>query len=93
MSTRPGLARGGGRVKATIAMLYLRDGPKCRRCGFHVDRAKSGMDPMGPTIGHILAAAHGGTDRADNLGLEHRSCNLAASSRPTPPRATIASPL
>jgi 5-methylcytosine-specific restriction endonuclease McrA len=52
-----------------------------------------GMHPDGPTLGHIIPAAQGGTDEDANLGLEHRRCNLAAGPRPTPPRALIAHPV
>jgi hypothetical protein len=41
----------------------------------------SGLDPMGPTLGHIVPMAEGGTDDLDNLRLEHRKCNLAAGKR------------
>lgn len=52
----------------------------------------SGMDANGPNLGHIIAANAGGSDSLDNLGLEHRRCNLAAGERRTPPRATLATP-
>lgn len=93
MSTRPGLARGGRRIRETIALIVARDGNNCRRCGLPVDLTLSGLNRLGPTIGHIIAAALGGTDALANLGLEHRMCNLAAGARRDPPRALIAKPI
>jgi hypothetical protein len=48
--------------------LVARDGLTCQRCGQPIrDR---------PSIGHRVALAYGGSDHADNLGLEHLDCNL-----------------
>lgn len=93
MSTRPGLARGGAIVKRTISLLRARDGDSCGRCSAAIDFGASGLDPEGPTIGHIVPASKGGTDAVWNLRLEHRKCNLAAGDRETPPRARIARPV
>lgn len=70
-----------------------RDGNLCRRCGEPIDLSRSGLDPLGVTLGHITPAAKGGSDELGNLGLEHRRCNLAAGARRDPPRATIAVPI
>lgn len=93
MSTRAGLARGGGRIGSTRRILRDRDGDLCGRCVTPIDFNVDGMAPDGPTIGHVIPAADGGTDELANLRLEHRRCNLAAGDRPTPPRALIARPL
>lgn len=93
MSTRPGLARGGFRIGTTRRVLLERDGNACGRCGLTIDVGLDGMAPDGPTIGHIVPAAEGGTDDLANLRLEHRRCNLAAGARPIPPRALIARPV
>jgi len=94
MSTRPGLARGGRIVPRTVALLRERDGDACGRCGGPVPRmGASGLDPEGPTIGHRVPAAKGGTDDMTNLRLEHRRCNLAAGARIASPRARIVAPV
>ena len=92
MSTRPGLARGGQRKRVALRWVIARDGSTCRRCGEGIDIGLSGNVPDGPTLGHIVPAAQGGTDAYWNLGLEHRRCNLAAGDRLDPPRALIAIP-
>lgn len=93
MSNRPGLARGGQRVALTRLILRERDGDRCGRCGELIDFARGGMDPAGPTLGHIIPAVDGGSDELANLRLEHRACNLSAGARPTPPRASLAQPV
>jgi 5-methylcytosine-specific restriction endonuclease McrA len=92
MSTRPGLARGGYRIRATVRRLAQRDGNLCAACLEPIDLSLSGLDPDGPTLGHVISAAHGGTDHDANLCLEHRRCNLAHSSRTLQPVATTARP-
>lgn len=97
MSTRAGLARGGDRVAATRRRLVQRDGNLCggplgHGCGMPIDMALSGLDVDGPTLGHVLAAAVGGSDRDDNLVLQHRRCNLHLGLRTMAPRAVIAEP-
>ena len=86
--SRSKLHRGGDRIAAIRAILVERDGNLCRRCGVAIDLRLSGSHMYGPTIGHIVAASHGGTDYLDNLTLEHRRCNLRAGDR-NPPRAAI----
>jgi len=53
----------------------------------------SGLHPDGPTLGHKRPSIRGGADTLDNLGLEHRRCNLAAGARVDPPHAAIARPI
>lgn len=93
MSTRPGLARGGRRIRETLNLIVARDGTNCRRCVLPVDMTLTGLNFDGPTIGHIIPAAEGGKDDLANLGLEHRRCNLAAGARRDPPRAVIVKPI
>ena len=87
------LHRGGRRVGLTVRLLRARDGDLCRRCGQAIDFGLSGLEGTGPTIGHVIPAAAGGSDALRNLGLEHRVCNLAAGARRDPPRALIAKPV
>jgi 5-methylcytosine-specific restriction endonuclease McrA len=90
---RPGLARGGQRMRDARRLVLERDGNRCRRCRAPIDMSLSGLEPDGPTLGHIIPAARGGDDSLGNLGLEHRRCNLAAGARLDPPRALIAAPI
>lgn len=90
--TRP-LHEGGSIVRTMIVAIAQRDGPSCRRCHELIDIELSGLLFNGPTLGHIIPVSKGGSDRMDNLGLEHRRCNLAAGARRDPPRALIASPV
>lgn len=86
-------ALSGQRLVVARRLVIERDGPVCRRCSAWVDVSLSGLLPDGPTLGHVIPASRGGSDELDNLGLEHRRCNLAASDRVDPPRALIATPL
>jgi 5-methylcytosine-specific restriction endonuclease McrA len=92
LSSRSALHRGGQRKRSALALIIERDGPRCRRCSGWVDVTLSGLRADGPTVGHVVPAARGGSDALDNLALEHRRCNLAASSRRDPPRALIVDP-
>lgn len=52
----------------------------CHLCGTPVDKSLSGMDPMGPTIDHVVSVRHDLErffDRS-NVRLAHRSCNCKA---------------
>ena len=53
------------------AYLVARDGRACGRCGDPIELET-------PSLGHIVALAHGGTDDAVNLRLEHVRCNREA---------------
>lgn len=87
------LRSGGQTLRVIRAQLILRDGPYCGRCSTWIDTTLTGLQPDGPTIGHVIPVAEGGTDSIDNLRLEHRRCNLAAGKRADPPRAVIATPI
>lgn len=69
---RRGVAPGNIGVK----QLGERDGWRCHLCRRHVDSSLSGLDPMGPTIDHLLAISQGGADRWENVALAHRICNV-----------------
>lgn len=70
------LHRGGQRMRTALALVIARDGRTCARCCRLVDVGLSGLHPHGPTLGHRIAVASGGTDELGNLQLEHRVCNL-----------------
>lgn len=54
----------------------------CGICGKPVDKSLSGLDPMGPTVDHIIPVARGGHPAdLDNLQLAHRSCNRMKSDK------------
>jgi 5-methylcytosine-specific restriction endonuclease McrA len=92
MSTRPGVARGGQQRRLRLRAVVDRDGARCGRCQEAIDLSLSGLHPDGLTLGHIIAAARGGSDAFDNLRPEHRRCNLAASDRVDAPIARLAQP-
>jgi len=52
--------------------------PVCHLCGQWVDVTLSGMDPMGPTVDHLVPVSRGGAvfDPA-NCAVTHRRCNTA----------------
>jgi hypothetical protein len=54
------------------AYLEARDGRGCGRCGDPIEPGET------PSIGHVIALAHGGSDVAANLRLEHLACNRDA---------------
>ena len=93
------LHMGGWRLRQArfrIVQRALRAGAeyvRCQRCGTAIDLQLSGLHPDGLTVGHILPVSMGGDDRVDNLGPEHRRCNLAAGSRVAPPRASVVEPI
>lgn len=90
--------RSGRWVRVTLNALFALYGDTCRRCLATIDRSLSGLHPLGPTIGHVIALADGGTDHLENLRPEHRSCNLRAGRRAGPiagepePAARIVAP-
>jgi hypothetical protein len=57
--------------------IYERDNWTCYLCGTSVDRHSSPLDPLYPTLDHVMPLALGGTHTADNLRLACRACNMA----------------
>lgn len=86
------LHRGGQYRTTTLRLVINRDGPACARCTRLVDIGLSGLHPHGPTLGHRVAVAAGGTDAIDNLQLEHRVCNLNAAPSVGDPDPKVAQP-
>ena len=66
----------------------LRPGVHCWLCGGPIDVTLHHLDPMAPTLDHVIPYAKGGTDDEHNLRPSHRHCNRAKSDRldldPTP---------
>ena len=93
------LHRGGWRLRQARKRMVdtaLRHGAtslRCWRCQNAIDLTLSGLHPDGLTVGHILPVSMGGEDSFDNLGPEHRRCNLAAGARVAPPAATVVEPI
>ena len=73
--------RAGGKLIMTVESLVKRDGIKCNICTKPVNMSKSGLDPLGPTIDHLLPVSKGGTNDSNNLALAHRRCNLSRGNR------------
>lgn len=61
----------------TLREIARRDGMRCHLCRRRVDMRLSGMNPMGPTVDHLVPISEGGVDGAENVRLAHRSCNVA----------------
>ena len=73
--------RAAGELIMTVESLAERDGAKCNICTKPVNMSKSGLDPLGPTIDHLLPVSKGGTNDSTNLALAHRRCNTARGNR------------
>lgn len=73
--------RAAGELFMTVQSLAERDGSKCNICLKPVNMSKSGLDPLGPTIDHLLPVSKGGTNDSTNLALAHRRCNTARGNR------------
>ena len=68
------------------AYLLARDGRGCGRCGDPIDESET------PSLGHITARVHGGSDAAANLRLEHLDCNRNAGAERDRARVVNANP-
>jgi hypothetical protein len=73
--------RAAGELIMTVESLAKRDGIKCNICTKPVNMSKSGLDPLGPTIDHLLPVSKGGTNDSFNLALAHRQCNTSRGNR------------
>ena len=73
--------RAAGELIMTVESLAKRDGIKCNICTKPVNMSKSGLDPLGPTIDHLLPVSKGGTNDSFNLALAHRRCNTSRGNR------------
>lgn len=73
--------RAAGELVMTVQSLAERDGIKCNICTKPVNMSKSGRDPLGPTIDHLLPVSKGGTNDSFNLALAHRRCNTSRGNR------------
>lgn len=75
------MRRAAGVLSMTVESLAKRDGTKCNICSRSVDMSKTGLDPYGPTIDHLLPVSKGGTNDSFNLALAHRKCNTSRGNR------------
>lgn len=73
--------RAAGELVMTVQSLAERDGIKCNICTKPVNMSKSGRDPLGPTIDHLLPVSKGGSNDSFNLALAHRRCNSSRGNR------------
>ena len=62
--------------------IYDRDGWTCQLCQQRIPRDVHYLDPMAPTIDHIVPLARGGAHVRANVQAAHRSCNTAKGTRP-----------
>lgn len=65
-------ARGHRRHALTI---HERDHWTCWLCGTPTSPEWTALDPLAPTLDHLIPRVHGGTDDPDNLGTAHAICN------------------
>jgi hypothetical protein len=75
------MRRAAGEMTMTVEDLACRDGAKCNICQRKINMNKSGLEPLGPTIDHILPVSKGGTNDPSNLALAHRRCNVSRGNR------------
>lgn len=75
---RKNAKRRGAKVGVMFTLVEIgdRDGWRCHLCGKPVDSDRSGMDPAGPTIDHLIPVSQGGADIPENVRLAHRVCNV-----------------
>lgn len=65
-------------------LVYLRDGGVCQVCLNRVWMTAPRNHSLAPSLDHIVPHAYGGSDRASNLQLAHRSCNSHRGCSPDP---------
>ena len=70
-----------------LALARMQEEP-CIRCGGQIDYSLSGNHPHGPTLDHLIAVSHTGSEEftEETSGISHRVCNLRAGTRPVPMR-------
>ena len=61
--------------------IYERDNGTCHLCGKKVKKSysRTGYDPMGPTLDHIIPISKGGPHLKSNVALAHHICNTLKS--------------
>ena len=65
-----------------IDRVRLRDGERCWLCDGKLDFGAVPSSARAPTIEHLIAKTHGGTNADDNLVLTHPGCNKQLGTRP-----------
>lgn len=78
---RRALARGVDADRFDHIEVFERDRWTCGLCGEAVERGLSGLDPMGPTLDHVVPIARGGAHTMANTQLAHRRCNTVKGAR------------
>lgn len=66
-------ANGFENIDPTV--VFERDGWSCRICGDPVKRGCPHLDPLAPTIDHIIPVSKGGPHTMANVQCAHRVCN------------------
>lgn len=63
-----------------MKLVYSTYTPDCHLCGVWIDVNATGN--YGPSVDHIIARSHGGTDDLPNLRPAHTLCNSTRGNRP-----------
>lgn len=71
-----------GRAWRRLRAAVLMRSNICHICDEPIDLTLSGLDPLGPTVDHIIPVIEGGMSELDNLASAHRDCNLSKGDRP-----------
>lgn len=59
----------------TLREVAERDGWRCHLCGKKVPDRPSAVNPLDPTIDHLIPLSAGGEHVPENVALAHRRCN------------------
>lgn len=72
-----------GRIAEVVDVLAIfeRSGWICSLCDRAVDRTLSALDPMAPTLEHVIPLSRGGDHVEANCALAHRLCNARKGNR------------
>ena len=95
MTTRP---RWGGRKVARLRARLIATTPQvftahvCLMPTRAIDVRVPATHPAGPSVGHLDARHHGGTDTLTNLGLQHLRCNTSQQDKTAPARRARVAP-
>lgn len=71
---------GGSRSTKLFDLVYSTYEPMCHLCGKWIDM--DATDNWKPTVDHIIARSHGGTDALENCRPCHFICNSTRQNRP-----------
>jgi 5-methylcytosine-specific restriction endonuclease McrA len=65
----------------SFAYIFRRDKGRCQLCGKRVEGRRDPLDPLSPTLDHIVPLSKGGSHEKANVQLAHRACNSAKGDR------------